>query len=494
MEKNVKVGFAYLGAQSVKNIEKPVNAYKVLLDPKDAGKITGAPTAKITGAPTAKITSPQKRMVAALLLSIFVVGGGTIWFQLSKPEVEPALVANMAFPLPKKPSIAVLPFNNLSGDPDQEHLADGLTEEIITTLSKVPDLFVIARNSTFTYKGEAVSVKQVSEEQGVRYVLEGSFQRSGDRVRINAQLIDALEGHHLWAERYDREFKETFSLQDEIAQNIMIALQVKLTEGEELRRMHARAPSPDAFELLLKSRYHHYRMNKEDNAIAVELITRVTKMAPDYADAWEMLAWQYLTASRFGWIADRKKTFEQAVRFAETAYELDPSDAGVNGLLGFLDVFRRRYDEALAHGKRAVELGPGDANVLAEYAWIFNYVGQPKEAIPLLQKAMRLSPSYPAWFIAALAHAYMIAGDYPNAIAAHEQLIERKSLLNFGYARLAGLHALQGNKDKTKFYATELLKLYPNFRIQEWAKGLPYKRSKDLERELSMLRKAGLPE
>jgi adenylate cyclase len=485
VEKNVDVGFASLGPQTVKNIEKPVNAYKVLLDPADAGKVVGAPKTKEPGRPW---------LIAAVVALVVVAGGAGLWYHQTNLDFEPASVANMAFPLPEKPSIAVLPFDNLSGDIDQEYLADGLTEEIITTLSKVPDLFVISRNSTSTYKGKPVSVKQVAEEQGVRYVLEGSMQRSGDRVRVNAQLIDALEGHHLWAERYDRELNDTFALQDEIAENIMVALQVELTEGEELRRMHAGAPSPEAFELLLKSRFHHYRMNKEDNAIARELSSRVTEMSPDYPDAWEMLAWQNLMASRFGWTADRKQTYEQAVRFAEKAYELDPSDAGVSGLLGWLDLYRRRYDEALEHGRRAVELGPGDGNVLAEYAVILGYVRQPEEAISLLKKAMRLSPYYPAWFAAALGWAYMLAGDYPNAIQAYEQLVERKSLLNFAYARLAGFHAMQGDDEKAKFYAGELLKLYPDFRIQDWAKGLPYKRPEDLERELSMLRKAGLPE
>jgi adenylate cyclase len=485
VEKNVDVGFASIGPQTVKNIEKPVNAYKVLLDPADAGKVVGAPKTKEPGRPW---------LIAAVVALVVVAGGAGLWYHQTNLDFEPASVANMAFPLPEKPSIAVLPFDNLSGDIDQEYLADGLTEEIITTLSKVPDLFVISRNSTSTYKGKPVSVKQVAEEQGVRYVLEGSMQRSGDRVRVNAQLIDALEGHHLWAERYDRELNDTFALQDEIAENIMVALQVELTEGEELRRMHAGAPSPEAFELLLKSRFHHYRMNKEDNAIARELSSRVTEMSPDYPDAWEMLAWQNLMASRFGWTADRKQTYEQAVRFAEKAYELDPSDAGVSGLLGWLDLYRRRYDEALEHGRRAVELGPGDGNVLAEYAVILGYVRQPEEAISLLKKAMRLSPYYPAWFAAALGWAYMLAGDYPNAIQAYEQLVERKSLLNFAYARLAGFHAMQGDDEKAKFYAGELLKLYPDFRIQDWAKGLPYKRPEDLERELSMLRKAGLPE
>jgi adenylate cyclase len=486
VEKNVDVGFASLGPQTVKNIDRPVNAYKVLLDPADAGKVIGAAEAKAG--------LPWHRVAAVVALMLALGAGGAVWLWTSQPKVEAASVADMAFPLPAQPSVAVLPFDNLSADPAQEYMADGLTEEIITTLSKVPDLFVIARTSTLTYKGEPVSPKRVAEEQGVRYVLQGSMQRAGDRLRVSAQLVDAVGGRQLWAERYVREFTDSFALQDEIAQKIMVALQVQLTEGEELRRVHAAAPSPEAFELMLKSRFHHYRMNREDNAIARELSGRTIEIAPDYAEAWEAFGWQNLVASRFGWTGERAEAFAETVRIAERAYELDPNDAGINGLLGWIDVFRGRYDEALAHGQRAVELGPSDANALAEHAWILGYAGRPEETIPLVQKAMRLSPYYPAWFAAVLGWAYMLTGDYQNAIPAFEQLIERKSLLNFAYARLAGIHAHLGNNEKARFYAAELLKDYPDFRISEWSKGLFYRRPQDLELELSLLRKAGLPE
>ena len=486
VERNVDVGFAALGPQMVKNIDRPINAYRVLLDPADAGKVVGAST------PTAAV--PWRWATAAAVLLIALGAGGFAWYWSGRPVIEAASVADMAFPLPAQPSIAVLPFDNLSSDPSQEYLADGLTEEIITTLSKVPDLFVIARTSTLAYKGKPVAPKQVAEEQGVRYVLQGSMQRAGDRLRVSAQLVDAVGGQQLWAERYDREFTGSFALQDEIAEKIMLALQVQVTEGEELRRVYASAPSPEAFELLLKSRYHHYRMNREDNAIARELSGRIIDIAPDYADAWETRGWQFLMASRFGWTGDRDAAFAETVRIAERAYELDPDDAGVNGLLGWLDVFRGRYDEALAHGKRAAELGPSDANALAEYAWILGYAGQPEAAIPILHKAMRLSPYYPAWFAATLGWAYMLTGDYENAIAAYEQVVERNSLLNFAYARLAGIHAHLGNAEQARFYAGELLKLYPDFGVGEWEKGLFYRRPQDLELELSLLRKAGLPE
>jgi adenylate cyclase len=487
VEKNVDAGFAFLGPQTIKNIEKPVNAYKVLLDPTDAGKIIGAPQAK-------KPWRQRWSAAVAVLVLIVAVGGAYAWLRTSTPDVEPASVASMAFPLPEKPSIAVLPFDNLSGDPGQEHLADGLTEEIITTLSKVPNLFVIARNSTFTYKGQPVSVKQVAEDLGVRYILEGSIQRSGDRMRINAQLIDALEGNHLWAERYDREVKDIFALQDDITQNIVIALQVELTEGEELRLVHARATEPEAFELLQKSRLHFHRFNREDNAIARELAMKAAEISPDYPDAWAWIGWSHFSDARYGWSDDRKRSFKQAMELAEQAYQLDPAVAGTLRLLGSLSLLNGRYDEAISYARKGVKLAPGDALVMATLAWILCYAGHPEEAIPLLKKAMRLSPYYPAWFAGTLGLAYMMVGDFPNAIAANETLIERKSLLTFAYSRLAGMHAVQGNNEKARAYGTELLKINPDFSIQEWSKSLFYQRSEDLEQELSMFRKAGLPD
>ncbi|NIS69690.1 MAG: guanylyl cyclase, partial [Proteobacteria bacterium] len=227
IETKLPLGYDYLGEQTVKNISKPVGAYRVLMEP----RVTGV------GAGEEKKAWPVRRkaVLAGGIVVVVLAIAAVIWnFYLrpTTPVVEPASLERMAFPLPEKPSIAVLPFENLSGDPEQEYIADGITENIITGLSQIPEMFVIARNSVFTYKGKPVKIKQVSEELGVRYVLEGGIQRAGDRLRLTAQLIDALEGHHLWAERYDRELKDFFDLQDEITMKILTALQMKLTRGE----------------------------------------------------------------------------------------------------------------------------------------------------------------------------------------------------------------------------------------------------------------------
>jgi adenylate cyclase len=411
---------------------------------------------------------------------VLVCGGGMLaWFQPWKPDFEPASVEKMAFPLPAEPSIAVLPFTNLSGSPDDEYLADGLVDNIITALSKNPDLFVIARNSTFTYKGRAVPISQVAEEHGVRYVVEGSFQRSGERIRVNAQLIDALGGHHVWAEKYDRVIDDFFATQDDITDNIMVALQVEGVYGEGLRTQHARAPTAEAFEYLVKAQTHYDRYTKEDNAITIELTTKAAKISPEYPDPWVTMGWAYLANYRFGWGGDREEAFQNAVRVAEKAEKLDPLVAKTKMLLASLKLYRGQYDEAIAYARAGVKLAPSEAEEIGTLAWMLTYSGSPGEAIPLLKKAIRLMPYYPAWITAVLGLAYMMTGDYPNAIAAHEQLIERESFLQFAYARLAEIHATMGDHTKAKEYASELLKIVPDFTISDYANALIYKNEPD---------------
>jgi TolB-like protein len=253
IESKLPLGYEYLGEQSVKNISKPVRIYKALMDPEAVGKVIGEQRAE----------SRQGLRVALVVVTalLLIVGGLLIW-RTAFPPVQVASVEKMAFPLPDKPSIAVLPFDNLSGDPEQEYFSDGITEEIIAALSGVPKLFVIARNSTFTYKGKPVKVQQVSEELGVRYVLEGSVRKGGDEIRVTAQLVDAINGHHLWAERYDRKLDDIFAVQDEITKKIITAMQVKLTEGEQVRAAARGTNNLDAYLKYLQANEYAYRINQ----------------------------------------------------------------------------------------------------------------------------------------------------------------------------------------------------------------------------------------
>jgi adenylate cyclase len=485
----VELGFEYLGEKKVKNIVEPVETYRVLLDPGKAGQVIGRKKPQAG-------QSPSRWQWTSMAVMVLVIAGGSLalWLRPSAPDMEPASVEHMALPLPEQPSVAVLPFDNMTGDPAVDYLADGLTEEIITTLSKVPDLLIIARNSTFTYKGKAVSVKQVAEEQGVRFVLEGSVQRSGDRVRINAQLIDAVKGTHVWAERYDRDLTDLFALQDDITQNIMVAMQVQLTDGEQARLRHARAPSAKAFEYQVKARAAYRRFTKEDNAKARELAEKATELAPNFAIGWGLQGVTHNLDGRFGWSASRKDSFEKAIRFAEKALSIDPELPEAFSLLGSIHLNLRQHDQAIAYAQKAVDLSPNHATMVAGLGHTLSYSGRPQEAIPLIRKAMRLSPYYPTWYVSTLGLATMMAGQYDESIAANEEAVQRKTLLTFAYSRLAGMHAQKGDMEKARSYAADLMKIKPKFNLESWAKALPYKNPDDLERELAMLRKAGFPE
>jgi TolB-like protein/class 3 adenylate cyclase/Tfp pilus assembly protein PilF len=488
VERNVDVGFAFLGKQKVKNIERPINVYKVLLDPEDAGKIIDLQKPK----------PPRWRWpaAAAVALLILALGGIAHWQRPGPPEFERAAVEKMAFPLPDKPSIAVLPFDNLSGDPDQEFLADGLSEEIITTLSKVPHLFVIARNSTFTYKGKAVSVKKVAEEQGVRYVLEGSVQTAGDRIRINAQLIDALQGHHIWAERYDRQADDLFALQDDITKNIIVAVQVKLTSGEEAHIRARCLVNVEAFQLLYKGYWHYRLFNKEDVAKARELAQQAQKISPNCTLPLQLEAWSHAVESRFGWSASREESLRKAEALAEKSLAMDESNPDPENymLLGGIAFARRQHDEAIRYAEKAIELMPSHSTAVANLGLWSAYAGRPEEGIAAVQKAMRLSPYYPGWYLPTIGLAYMMTERYDEAIAAYEESIKRNVLVLFSYERLAAIHAMKGDLEKAKEYAAKVLEINPKFTIEGWTKVLRYKNPEDLDRELDALRAAGLPE
>ena len=285
------VGYQYLGKQTVKNITEAVRTYRVLMEPDAAGKVIGEEEPKPT-----KWSWKAVVVVAVMVL----VAGGLIWnFYLRGSQTERARVEKMAFPLPDIPSIAVLPFVNMSGDPGQEAFADGVTENITTTLSKIPQIFVIARNSAIEYKGKPIDVKKVAGNLGVRHVLEGSIQKWGERIRITAQLIDATSGHHIWSEKYDREMRDLFALLDDVTRHIAVALQIKLTEGEQARVCHKDTENLEAWALASQSWDVLARLTREDNAKARELAEQAVKLDPQYGFAWSLLAYSYFNAQEW---------------------------------------------------------------------------------------------------------------------------------------------------------------------------------------------------
>jgi len=385
-------GYEYVGEQTVKNIKEPVRIYRVLMQPgiTKAGKgLRG----KVTG----------KRALVLGILAAFVGVAAVValwqfYLRPSAPRVEVASKEKMAFPLPDNPSIAVLPFVNMSEDPKQEFLCDGITDEIITALAKVPRMVVIARNSTFTYKGKPVKVKQVSEELGVRYVLEGGLQRSGDRIRITVQLIDALTGEHLWAERYERDLKDLFALQDEITIKILEGVQVKLTQGGQVwssDKYYRGKQGLDCYLKLMEATGYSERVNIENNNLARRRIEEAIAMCPENPMGYLSLGWVTYRDYTLGNTKSPQETLEKAIELAQKALAMDDSISNAHSLLCSLYTYKREYDRAIAEGERGVALNPGGTSELLNYAVCLRYAGRRGEAIQLFQKAIRLNPFNP---------------------------------------------------------------------------------------------------
>ena len=485
VKSKLEIGYQYLGEHSVKNITEPVRAYKVLMEPEAAGKVIGE-----------KRKSKRWMTVAAAVVILIGLAGWYLYIEQSR-RVEPASLKKMAFPLPEKPSLAVLPFDNMSGDSSQDYLSDGFTETIITELSKLSNLFVTARKSTFTYKGKPVKVQQVAEELGVRYVLEGSVQKSGDRVRITAQLIDALKGHHLWAENYDRKFGNIFALQDDITEHVVAAMEVKLTEGEQGRIRRGYTDNPQAYEYYLRGLETYRSFTKENNDQARKLYEKAAELDPNYAFGWCSVGWTYYREGRFGWTDTPDKSLALAEELGRKALALDESMSEAYSLLSVVYMARRQHDKAVAYAEKAIALAPNFASNLATVALPFLYSGKPEVAIELVQTAMRHSPYYPSWYLPILGLAYRLTGQYDQAIDALESWRARANpRASLPHLFLAYTYVEVGQGEEAQVAVGEVLKRNPKASIKGYAKSnlFPYKDRAEIERVLESLRKAGLPE
>jgi TolB-like protein len=412
-----------------------------------------------------------------------------------QPKIETASVENMAYPLPDKPSIAVLPFVNMSGDPDQEHIGDSITESIITALSYIPEMFVIARTSISVYKGKAVKVKQVSEELGVRYVLEGSVMKAGNRIRVTAQLIDAISGHHLWTDRYDREIKDFFDLLDEIAKKVAIELQVKLTEGEVARISH-KTKNFEAWAYATTAYSLEKRFTKESFVKAKELCEKAVKLDPKYGFAWGVLGAAHFADALFGWVESRDKSFKLAVEYTDKSLKLDETLSCATAIKGLLHMRQGQFEQAIAVGRRAIALGPSHDVSYGHLSRTMQYSGRFKEPITLVKKAMRLNPHYPAWYLDVLTVCYFMEERYEESIEAGKRFLERAQKGEFPplYAHL-GLSAAYyglGRNEEAKAHAAEVIGINPKFSLESYAKTVPYKNKTDKDRFIGALQKAGL--
>jgi len=440
VESKLAFEYDYLGEQAVKNIKRPVRVYRL---------------------------------------------------RMSSHAAQPKADEGPNFP--DQPSIAVLPFVNISGDADQDYFSDGITEELITGLSKVPGLFVIARNSVFTYKGRPVKVQEVSRELGVRYVVEGSVRKSAEKVRVTAQLIDAATGRHLWAERYDRDLKDIFALQDEITLKIMKALQVKLTEGEQACEwLQHGTDNYEAYEKSMKGMQHFRRFTPEDNIRARELFEEAIALDPKSPGAHVMLGWTHMTEVMNGSSKDPEASLKRALELSRESIVLDDAQADAYSLLGNIYLLMRWYDEAIAEAERAVALRPNGADHHVWLAMVLTSAGRPEEALGLIKKALRLNPLPPNWYFLALGDAQRMLGQYEEAIDAYKKALDRSPDFLLVRIGLAASYSASGRGEEARAAAGEVLRIEPAFSVEAFGKGVTLKDQADLERYLQVLRSAGL--
>ena len=468
----------------MKNIPEPVRVYRLLTEPEDAGQMIGEEKPK----------SRTFRYAAfgAVVLTVLVVGALVIWNNYFRLQIEPASVEKMAYPLPDKPSIAVLPFDNMSDDPKQEFFSDGITEEIINALSKTDQLFVTARNSTFTYKGKPVKVKQVAEELGVRYVLEGSVRKSEDRVRITAQLIDATTGHHLWSERYDRDLEDIFALQDEISLKIVTALEIKLTEGEQARMWGRHYKTLDVFLKRMEAHSLWREGTVESHMRHAQVSQEIIDMAPESPRGYMSLGYHYWWLALIG--KSPSENIKKAFELAQTAISKDESDPASHELLASVYLSMRQYDKAIASGQRAIELDPNSADVYAKLGQTLSFAERPSEAIEYIKKGMRLNPFPEPFYFYDLGRCYTLKGEYEKALKEYKKAIQRRPKAPWPHMYLAIAYSLLDRQEEAHASAKKCLELAPFVSVGWITKISLFKNEADLELIIDAMRKAGFPE
>jgi TolB-like protein/Flp pilus assembly protein TadD len=395
---------------------------------------------------------------------------------------------------PDKPSIAVLPFTNMSGDPEQEYFADGIAEDVLTTLSKVQELMVIARNSSFVFKGQTRDIREIGRILGARYVLEGSVRKVGNRVRLTAQLIDSLDGSHLWADRFDGGLDDVFDLQDRITQDIVTALEVRLALGEQARVWRRRSGSPLVYEHFLKSRPLYINFARHTHAQAREELETALKINPVFTPALLLLGLVLTDQARFGWEKDRAATYEMALGCASRALAADPDCGEAYMIIGYVRTFQRRHDEAVAAGEKAITLSPSGTDAYHMAGMYHGYAGDFQKAAQYEEHAQRLSPIDRNESLVDEARARFHLNDFIAARDIATRVLKARPRWLTAHSTLVAALWKLGREDEARVVAKELTSKHPNFSIGRWANGLPYRRQEDLSALVEPLRMAGLPE
>ena len=412
-----------------------------------------------------------------------------------QPAPSSAEPARAAFPPSERPSIAVLPFVNMSGDPEQDYFSDGISEDIITALSKLRWFFVIARNSSFTYKGKAVHLKQVAEDLGVRYVIEGSVRKVGDRVRITAQLNDVATGSHLWAERYDRDLADVFAVQDEITEAIVAAIEPQLYAAENFHAQRKAPGSLDAWDLVMRALSHYWRVTRQDNVVAQALLEKAISIDPNYGQALGVLATSYMFTAHMGWM-DMAPAMAKAESSALAAIRADSEDPWAHNALGQVYLFARRFDDSLAEWETALRLNPNFALAQGYYGLSLAYNGRWQEADEAARRAIRLSPRDPylGVYYGIVAYAQYIARNYDEAIKFSREAIRQRSDFVGAHRVLVAAAGMAGETKLAQQALQELRRAQPNISLAWIAANMPIRHDVEREHYLEGFRRAGLGE
>ncbi|HEY1943370.1 MAG TPA: adenylate/guanylate cyclase domain-containing protein [Roseiarcus sp.] len=395
-------------------------------------------------------------------------------------------------PTPDKPSIAVLAFDNISGDPEQEYFSDGISEDIITDLSRLSELHVIARNSSFIYKRAAVSVPDVAKALGVRYVLEGSVRKAGNRVRVTAQLIDSTSGGHVWANRFDRDLTDIFAVQDELTREIVAALTLKLTRGEQDRLARTRAVSFEAYEYVLRSREQAFALTRAGNIAARDLAGAAVAIDPGFAAAHAIIAFAHLNDYANGFTSDPEQSLRIGLELAQRAVGMDDDEPAGHLALGIAYTWSRDLDRALAEARRGLSLAPNSVELLILMANVQIYSGDPASALATLDASMRLDPHYPDIVLQFVADARFSLGEYAQAVGVLEQRLGRNPQSETAYALLASCYGHLGRAEDCRLAWDKTLRINPGFSIERRRRVQPFQNREDFERRVEGLRKGGL--
>jgi len=391
-------------------------------------------------------------------------------------------------------SLAVLPFTNMSDDPEQEYFSDGLTEDIITDLSLIPGLFVIARNSTFTYKGKSVDIRQLGQEMGVRYVLEGSVRKSGNQVRVTAQLIEAANGHHLWAKKFDRGVEDVFAVQDELTREIVTALDVEIVSGERGRHQRSRINNPEAREALYRGMAQFYKFDEANHAQAKMYFEQFTQLEPESILGYVWQAQMCQVEIFLGWGEDKDSSLKNMEMFIAKALKIDGRDPLALGHAGMYQLFLGNHDQSIAFAKQALAEAPGMDSPYYSLGWFQMFNDTPVEGIENLKRAMRLSPIVTAPRSTILGTAYRNAGQLKLAVATLENTVKRFPAFISGRVALTSCYVLMGKEQEAKQEAREILRRDPAYTISRYTTPNLYRNKETMEKWAESLRKAGIPD